>query len=836
MNEGLSVLKFITQNSARLLLAISFAACGLDANAAENVSSARKDNPAERPGKTDSDASQETLKAFLNSLNQSFALSPDGAMLAYSTRPLTGRYRDGEVSLWIKDLKSQKTTRLPGQIPLQFTMWIGNESRMHWSPDGRRLAYVAVENAKYYLHLWDIEDGSSRVFRKLPVCATLTCSVSSLVWSPDSTRIYHLAENPTVDPAEMDTTRTGGEVDGSRRRLLFEDPDSGGVTIRRYPPLKKASGAQDDDRPNAHWWPPVDVAVTDVQSGATTVLLTGAQARVINLSPDGKKLAVSAPILHSLKTGQRQADLYMIDTPKKVSNKTPKRVAGQVTDYRNKTVRPFAGRLNLWRAHMTWAPDSSRMAFADQGPLATGDIFLMDANTGERRNVSEGVEIPAAFRPMSKRNAVSGGKFGDPDRPVIWSPDGRYLFAIHGANLRERQFDPVADESHEIWRIDASSGEARKIAQSDTLRFHHILNDNGVAAPGDTPGRLLVAADGPGFENRILEIGFDGGRWETLLTFEGDAFQSFPERMFKTVRGGKIAFLNETIDNPEEILAFDLAEGNLSRLTSVNQSYDKTLGHSRRIISWRTPEGEKSQGVLYLPETASEDRPAPFVMSVYAGAKHSKDSGASYRGRIDALPSSLQTLLHRGYAILEPDFPVAGGGETCNLIGRHTEAAIDALGKLKVVDAARGGAYGHSHGGWTVTCMISRTTRLKAAVSGSGYSNLLSMRFSYADGRGYARMGGQTGINLTVWDNPMAFWAESPIGRADRIETPLLMLHGKEDPTTPFEQAVEMYIALSDLEKTVELVGYDGEDHASLTLRPDYDTRIIEWFNRYTLE
>ena len=773
----------------------------------------------------------ERLQTVYSSMNRVHDLSPDGKMLAYATRAVGFPYV-GEVSFWVKPVEEGAAVRLPGAIPMKLAYWGGTEARTRWSPNGRYLAYFAVEGDKYYLHIWDRRKRQAKVFRDTAACATYYCATYDLQWSPDSAKVYFLSETPAVAATgRYDFARNLDNKAKARRELLVSDPEHDGVTVRSYPPAAGQGENSDDDSKVP--LPIVDVSVADVNSNRAAMIFSGAPAQRINLSPDGKSLIVAAMESRSSKSFQSYFDLYLIDASKKPARSRPRSSPGGVYGSRGEPLKPLAHKVKLWGPRIAWSPQSDRIAYASQGPLTTGDVFVLDIKTGETINASEKVSIPDVDISSPERTAPAGGKFGDPFRSVVWSADGAYIYALHGGNLYDYAYEPEKARVYQIWKIAAQSGESIRLAPDADIEFHHILNKDGVMTPGRADNRLVFTGRPAGEGNGVYEIDVDSGELYSLSTFPGSAFQSLPGRVTRALQGGRMAFINERVDAPEEIMVFDLNDGRLFQATSINDFYRDNINHTRRVVRWSTAEGEESQGMLYVPNTATGDKPAPLLMHVYSGAKFTEREKNAYEGRVDNLLYPLDELLKAGYAVLQPDFPIVGGGESCDGVGRHAVASLGAAGRLASVDADRAVVYGFSFGGWSVKCILTQTDRFKAGIGTAGVSNMLSFRFSYASGRVLNANGGQTAINRTVWDDPAAFWAESPVGQADKVVTPLLLLHGKEDSTVPFEQSVEMYIALSDLEKTVTLVGYDGADHSTVVDYPDYRKRIIEWVERY---
>jgi dipeptidyl aminopeptidase/acylaminoacyl peptidase len=134
---------------------------------------------------------------------------------------------------------------------------------------------------------------------------------------------------------------------------------------------------------------------------------------------------------------------------------------------------------------------------------------------------------------------------------------------------------------------------------------------------------------------------------------------------------------------------------------------------------------------------------------------------------------------------------------------------------------------GHSFGGYCAAALVSTTNLFRAGVAVSGIYNLASVhgllrRENYQIEwleKGQVRMG------QPPWSDLRRYLDNSPYARADRIRTPLLILHGRDDPTCPVSEAEKMFSALRRLGRTAQLAVYEGEGHA-----------IHEWDSKHAFD
>jgi dipeptidyl aminopeptidase/acylaminoacyl peptidase len=206
-------------------------------------------------------------------------------------------------------------------------------------------------------------------------------------------------------------------------------------------------------------------------------------------------------------------------------------------------------------------------------------------------------------------------------------------------------------------------------------------------------------------------------------------------------------------------------------------------------------------------------------------------------------------LASRGYAVLFPSMPLAPRGAKSDPmidIPKGVMPAIDRAIEVGIADSDRVGVMGASYGGYATYALVTNTRRFKAAVSWAGLTNLVSL---YGIIPANYRAGpdahvplaapeqaesGQERMGAPPWDDLWRYLKNSPIYYVDRIETPILMIHGDVD-IVPIEQDEELFTSLFRLRKRARLVRYWGEWHAieSPANIRDMWTRVFDWFDHY---
>ncbi len=197
----------------------------------------------------------------------------------------------------------------------------------------------------------------------------------------------------------------------------------------------------------------------------------------------------------------------------------------------------------------------------------------------------------------------------------------------------------------------------------------------------------------------------------------------------------------------------------------------------------------------------------------------------------------------QGYAVFSPNYRGSTGyGDKfmTDLIGKKNNidvedilTGVDSLIAKGIADPSRMGVMGWSNGGYLTNCLITKTSRFKAASSGAGISDV-AMQWSIEDTPGHV-------INFKKgfpWTKPAEMRAASPLFAVDRVKTPTLFHVGGADERCPPAHQRAMYRALHHyLGVPTELIVYPGEPHG-LTKYSNRKAKMAwdkAWFDRYLL-
>jgi dipeptidyl aminopeptidase/acylaminoacyl peptidase len=271
------------------------------------------------------------------------------------------------------------------------------------------------------------------------------------------------------------------------------------------------------------------------------------------------------------------------------------------------------------------------------------------------------------------------------------------------------------------------------------------------------------------------------------------------------------------------------------RLTRVNPQADTWKLPRLSVFTWKAPDGTPVEGILELPPDSKKGERLPLVVEIHGGPT----TAAYYKLQYWIYGRTL--LPAKGYALLTPNYRGSTGyGDKflTDLIGRENDldvgdilAGVDALVAAGIADPERLGVTGWSNGGYLTNCLISRTTRFKAAVSGAGILDAV-MEFGAGDEPAYTIVFKQG----FPWNSAARYQKASPSYSLEKIRTPTLIHVGGNDERCPPGHSRMLYRVLKEYNRVpTELLVYPGEGHGLMKYRNrraklEWD---LAWFERY---
>lgn len=287
---------------------------------------------------------------------------------------------------------------------------------------------------------------------------------------------------------------------------------------------------------------------------------------------------------------------------------------------------------------------------------------------------------------------------------------------------------------------------------------------------------------------------------------------------------------------PDLYLANDRPSKEDKRITDINPQQSEYLWGTVEMVEWRNLRGEVMRGMLYKPENFDPNQKYPMITyfyEKYTDRFHNYYTPAPSRSIVN-----FSYLVSNGYLVFVPDITYTvghPGKDAYDCIVPGVNHIVD----MGFVDEDRIGIQGQSWGGYQTAFLVTQTDMFAAAFAGAPVSNMTSayggIRWGSGLNRAFQYEAGQSRIGYNLWERPEWYIENSPLFFADRVNTPLLIMHNDNDGAVPWYQGIEYFMALRRLGKPTWLLVYNGEEHNLMQWhnRMDLDRRMYQFFDHY---
>jgi dipeptidyl aminopeptidase/acylaminoacyl peptidase len=295
-------------------------------------------------------------------------------------------------------------------------------------------------------------------------------------------------------------------------------------------------------------------------------------------------------------------------------------------------------------------------------------------------------------------------------------------------------------------------------------------------------------------------------------------------------------YTKENFQEFPDLYISDLNFSKPKKISEANPQQKEYIWGTAELVYWNSLDNIPLEGILYKPENFDPNKKYPMVVVYYE--RFSNTIHQHHK------PEPIRSLVHRtmyvsnDYLIFVPDVVYSTGypGESafnCIIPG------VNHLISQGFVDKDRVGIQGHSWSGYQTAYILTRTNMFRAAEAGAIVANMTSAYGGIRWESGRARMfqyeKAQSRLGVSLWDNPLPYIENSPLFFANKIETPMLLLHNDADGAVPWYQGIEMYLAMRRLNKPTWMLNYNGEPHWPVKRenRIDFQTRMMQFFDHY---
>jgi len=656
-----------------------------------------------------------------------------------------------------------------------------------WSPTGDRLAFLSDRDGSIGIWIWESQTG--RLRRASPLNVSGIGHGTVVEWLADGRHVVvqapeRAAARTTATGASRSARRDAGSEATAHVEVFHNLAVDSAALERSYLldlALENALKVQEA----------LGIYTIDVTSGQARALVRGIHPLGYWVSPSGKAVAFSTMDTSTID-GVRTCNIGIAE------------VTGRVRSIAQ-GVRQSACR------SVSWSPRGDKLAYAARDSSGVLEVYVVPAIGGEASRLTDG----------------SHTDLGIPrDEGPQWDAEGDGVYLVTGDT---------------VWHASRAAG-MRPIGVHHGRKLLQVIgaaHSSTIWSPDS--GRSLYLLTRDDHTMRMGMVKMDIGTGASSVVVESD--QRLQPRGGIDCLGNAVVYVAEGATNPPDLWTVRDGVAKPHRLTILNPSLEHRRFGKAQLIEWRGLHGDRLRGVLVLPSEYDSTKRYPLVVSLYGGYRPAAEINRfGLVGTGSVGPLNVQLLATRGYAVLIPDALYRPGGTVMFDLAASALPGVNRVVDLGIADSNRIGVTGLSFGGYTALALATQTPRFKAVVVRAGFSDMngySATSLSPADGMtaGFRNAERLYGLGGTVWQRRERYIDNSPYFFLDRVNAPVLIIHGTSDDTVDRALADATYSALRRLGKTVEYARYVGEGHGesiwSYSDSLDEMQRILGWFDRF---
>ena len=314
----------------------------------------------------------------------------------------------------------------------------------------------------------------------------------------------------------------------------------------------------------------------------------------------------------------------------------------------------------------------------------------------------------------------------------------------------------------------------------------------------------------------VDKIDLEDGDTERLYKSE---FEDKKESLVEAIdmdKGEILVRIESSVEYPNYYIRDIDSKNKLTQITSFENPFKSLEDVSKEVITYKREDGLELNATLYLPAGYDKENPKELPMLMWAYPREFKDKNSASQNTSNPNDFTYPYYgspiywVNRGYVVLDDAaFPIVGEGDEepndsfRKQLVSNAKAAIDAVDEMGYVDTDRVAVGGHSYGAFMTANLLSHSDLFAAGIARSGAYNRTLTPFGFqSEERSY-------------WEAPDVYYTMSPFMHADKMKTPLLLIHGEADNnsgTYPM-QSERYFNALKGLGATARLVMLPKESH-----------------------
>ncbi len=728
---------------------------------------------------------------------RSFAFDSTGRYIAYALAD-TANERDG---LYVRDLTAGDFAEIMSE-----QVAFGHYTNFAWSPDDARLAYTAAiedEDGKAgatSLRIWDGDGAWSAVDSTATPEGWMIPARNRLTWSEDGERLFFGLRPDDDGDGDGDGE---GEEQGEEQEEEFDPYD-----------IEEILGERGVDV--WHWNDPLinpnqKESWEDEQRRTSLAVFHLSERRAVQLGnnelrvsvPDNPRVAGASdptPYMKERTWAGSFSDGYVVSLEDGSAQLLAERMTGG-----SSAARGWTGRREVGQSA---SPEGRFLVYYHDE-----DWHLYDTESGATRNLTAGLPVSFADEDHDYPSARSGYGVG------VWV-DGERAVLIH--------------DKYDVWQFPTGSGQPVVLTRGEGRaagKIYRVLRvDEGQKSFPRNSAIYLTS-----FDEDLKNFGFHRTR-----TGSGGLEQLLEEdKMFRFLAKAEDAdvflFSREDYDEFPDLWVSRPGFEDARKITDVNPQIAEFTWGKEMLIEYESLDGTKLHGAVILPGDYQEGVRYPVLTYFY---RFFSQRLHQFNEPVINHRPSFPMYASNGYIVFLPDvrFEVGRPGYSAM---KSVVPGVQELVDMGLADPDALGLHGHSWSGYTTAFIVTQTNVFAAAVAGAPVSNMTSAYGGIRWGSGLARQfqyeAGQSRLSGSLWEARQDYIENSPLFYADKVDTPLLIMHGDEDEAVPWYQSIEYYLALRRNNKNAIFLQYRGEPHhpRKYANKLDYSIRMMEFFDHY---
>ncbi len=684
---------------------------------------------------------------------------------------------------------------------------------------------VEVNNGLYYIHLEDLDSGPS------PIDTTGNPKFGSFTWyEKESLLAYTRAEEMEKDTAETTVLYQWGVSSNGPDPLLEQEDAPEGYFL---PFDNSLTWSTDGQRLFFGFRPMHHAASANEEKNYESVIDSIAMQADIDIwHGEDPFIKTHEKNLWEQRKRQNLISVFHINERRMV----------QLADEKIPDVLPSENGDNVLA--YTSLPYSKRITW--EGWFR--DLYLMNLHTGEKQIVTQELRDQASLSPSAgylvyfENNHwhalnISAGStinltagidvpFYDEtdDTP---SPPSSYRLA---GWLDDGESVLIYDR-YDIWRANARTGEMQNITagtgrMEQTVFRIRKLDDRPLV---QTREQLFIEGFNENTKVSALYSARPDRQAVSLIRDDGTNLR------FRLLSGDEktVVFSRESYNEYPDLWVTGTSFRRPVRVTRLGEQTNEFNWGTAELVSFTSADGIPLQGVVIKP--GDYDPSKKYPVFVYYYEKFSQRLHQFNQTVINHRPS-FAYYASNGYIVFLPDIHFKEGRPGMSAVNSLVPG-VKKLIREGIADPDAIGLHGHSWSGYMTAYVVTQTDLFRAAIAGAPVSNMTSAYGGIRWGSGLARQfqyeTGQSRLGSPLSDRRYLYIENSPLFYAHEINTPLLIMHGDVDEAVPWEQSIELYLAMRRAGKDIIFLQYRDEPHhpQKYPNKVDYTIRMKEYFD-----